>query len=132
LRCLQLTREYMLTRQQFQQPLTQFQALRFNYANMLTRFQAARLMVYKAASSLDQKSPEKVMNCSMAKCFATDVAFEISNNAMQLHGGYGYLHDYEIERMFRDLRVHQILEGTNEIMQEIIARHAFADGFLLE
>jgi alkylation response protein AidB-like acyl-CoA dehydrogenase len=89
---------------------------------MLTDFEAAKLMVYRAASMLDQHHQDAPMHCAMAKRFATDVAFRISDKAMQLHGGYGYLRDYQIERLFRDLRVHQILEGTNEIMREIIAK----------
>lgn len=122
LACLRLTQSYMHERKQFGKSLSQMQALRFYFADMLTEFEAARLMVYKAANALDEKSVEAPRLCAMAKRYATDVAFKISDKAMQLHGGYGYLNDYQIERIFRDLRVHQILEGTNEIMREIIAK----------
>jgi len=112
----------MNERRQFNQSLAQMQALRFYFADMMTDFEASRLMVYRAASLLDTNDPQAVRACAMAKKMATDAAFKIADKAMQLHGGYGYLRDYQIERIFRDLRVHQILEGTNEIMREIIAR----------
>lgn len=120
--CLQLTYNYLHERKQFEHTLSSFQALRFYYADMLTEFEAARLMVYRAAEALDRGDEKAPMYCAMAKRIATDIAFKISDKAMQLHGGYGYLSDYPIERIFRDLRVHQILEGTNEIMREIIAK----------
>ena len=120
--CLRLTHAYMHERKQFSHALSDFQALRFYFADMLTDFEAARLMVYRAADALDHGHEKAPMYCAMAKRLATDVAFKISDKAMQLHGGYGYLQDYPIERIFRDLRVHQILEGTNEIMREIIAK----------
>lgn len=123
--CLQLTRQYMLERSQFKQKLADFEALQFRYADMLTNLEASRLMVHRAANSLDSKDPNAIMYCAMAKRFATDHCFEITNQAIQLHGGYGYIREYPIERYFRDLRVHQILEGTNEIMRLIIARQAF-------
>lgn len=107
------------------------QALRFYFADMLTDYEAARLMVYRAAAAMDKGDPQAPMYCAMAKRMATDIAFNISDKAMQLHGGYGYLRDYQIERIFRDLRVHQILEGTNEIMREIIAKASLDDGFVL-
>lgn len=129
LACLQLSQAYMKERKQFGKPLTQMQALRFYFADMLTDFEAARLMVYRAAAALDKKDPQAPMYCAMAKRLATDVAFRISDKAMQLHGGYGYLRDYKIEKIFRDLRVHQILEGTNEIMREIIAKSTLDENF---
>ncbi|ASQ46310.1 acyl-CoA dehydrogenase family protein [Legionella clemsonensis] len=130
--CLRLTQQYMHERKQFGKSLTQMQALRFYFADMLTDFEAARLMVYRAADALDKNDVHAPMYCAMAKRLATDVAFRISDKAMQLHGGYGYLHDYQIERIFRDLRVHQILEGTNEIMREIIAKASLDDDYLIE
>ncbi|KTD25467.1 Acyl-CoA dehydrogenase [Legionella lansingensis] len=130
--CLRLTQQYMHERKQFGKPLTQMQALRFYFADMLTDFEAARLLVYRAADALDKNDTHAPMYCAMAKRVATDVAFRISDKAMQLHGGYGYLHDYQIERIFRDLRVHQILEGTNEIMREIIAKATLDEDYLIE
>ena len=93
---------------------------------MATELEAARLMVRRAASALDAGAPDATKLCAMAKRFATDAGFEVANQALQLHGGYGYLKDYPLERIVRDLRVHQILEGTNEIMRVIIAREMFA------
>ncbi len=122
--CLKLTKQYMHERKQFDVALTEHQALRFYFADMLTEYTAAQLMLYRAAQSLDAQEKNAPMLCAMAKRFATDVAFKISDKAMQIHGGYGYLQDYPIERFWRDLRVHQILEGTNEIMREIISKHA--------
>lgn len=127
--CLQMTQSYLSERKQFDRPLKDIQALRFYVADMLTHLEAARLLVYRAAYALDNKERYAPMYCAMAKRFATDVAFQISDKAMQLHGGYGYLHDYHIERIFRDLRVHQILEGTNEIMREIIAKSALDEEY---
>ncbi|WP_131783266.1 acyl-CoA dehydrogenase family protein [Legionella gresilensis] len=130
--CLRLAQAYLKERKQFGKPLTQMQALRFYFADMLTDFEAARLMVYRAADALDKQDKQAPMYCAMAKRLATDVAFRISDRAMQLHGGYGYLHDYQIERIFRDLRVHQILEGTNEIMREIIAKSVLDEEFFID
>lgn len=130
--CLRMTQNYLHERHQFHQPLSKLQALRFYFADMLTDFEAARLMVYRAADAMDKKEPHAPMYCAMAKRMATDVAFHISDKAMQLHGGYGYLHDYQIERIFRDLRVHQILEGTNEIMREIIAKASLDDEYTID
>lgn len=130
--CLRLTKSYLLERKQFGKSLSEMQALRFYFADMLTDYEAARLMVYRAAEALDNQDKHAPMYCAMAKRLATDVAFQISDKAMQLHGGYGYLRDYQIERIFRDLRVHQILEGTNEIMREIIAKCALDEGFLID
>jgi alkylation response protein AidB-like acyl-CoA dehydrogenase len=115
-------REYLGTRKQFGRTLSQFQALQFRLADMATDLEAARLMVHRAAQALDQGDPNATRLCAMAKRFGTDAAFEVANQALQLHGGYGYLRDYPLERIVRDLRVHQILEGTNEIMRVIIAR----------
>ena len=120
--CLEQAQKYMHERHQFQKSLTHFQALQFKVADMATNLEAARLMVYRAAYRLDQNHPDAPMFCAMAKQFATDHGFEICNQALQIYGGYGYLADYPIERYFRDLRVHQILEGTNEIMRLIVAR----------
>lgn len=119
---LDKARDYLLTRKQFGQALADFQALQFRLADMATELDAARLMVRRAAAALDARDPKATQYCAMAKRFATDVGFEVANQALQLHGGYGYLKDYPLERIVRDLRVHQILEGTNEIMRVIIAR----------
>jgi butyryl-CoA dehydrogenase len=127
--CLTLTRQYMLERTQFNHKLADFEALQFKYADMLTELEASRLMVHRAAVALDQKDHQAIMYCAMAKRFATDLCFAICNQALQLHGGYGYIREYPIERYFRDLRVHQILEGTNEIMRLMIAKQAFQNGF---
>lgn len=121
--CLEYSKAYLRAREQFGEPLAKKQALRFYFADMLTEFNAAQLMVYRAALALDKASPNAASMAAMAKRYATDAGFAISDKALQLHGGYGYLHDYPIERIFRDLRVHCILEGTNEIMREIIARN---------
>ena len=121
-KCLDLARDYMLERKQFGQRLADFQALQFKLADMATELEAARLMVHRAAASLDAGDPNATMYASMAKRFATDVGFKVCNDALQLHGGYGYIKEYSIERHLRDVRVHQILEGTNEIMRVIISR----------
>jgi len=115
-------RRHLGQRRQFGRPLGEFQALQFRLADMATDLEAARLMVRRAAAALDAGDPAATKLCAMAKRFATDAAFEVANQALQLHGGYGYLRDYPLERIVRDLRVHQILEGTNEIMRVIIAR----------
>jgi len=120
--CLEAAREYMNQREQFGKKLAEFQALQFKLADMATELDAARLMVHRAAASLDARDPEATLHCAMAKRFATDVGFRVCNEALQLHGGYGYLKAFPIERYLRDVRVHQILEGTNEIMRLIIAR----------
>jgi alkylation response protein AidB-like acyl-CoA dehydrogenase len=113
---------YASERQAFGQPINQFQALQFKLADMETELQAARVMLYAAASKLDRKAPDASKWSAMAKRFVTDIGFRVANDALQVHGGYGYLHDYGVEKLVRDLRVHQILEGTNEIMRVIIAR----------
>jgi len=120
--CLEAATSHMLQRQQFGQLLADFQALQFKLADMATELDAARLMVWRAARALDSDAPDKTQYCAMAKRFATDAGFKVCNDALQLHGGYGYIREFPIERIFRDLRVHQILEGTNEIMRVIIAR----------
>jgi alkylation response protein AidB-like acyl-CoA dehydrogenase len=120
--CLDATRTYMQERRQFGRKLADFQALQFRLADMATHLEAARLMVHRAAAALDSQAPDATMRCAMAKRYATDMCFQICDEALQLHGGYGYIRDYSIERYLRDLRVHRILEGTNEIMRVIIAR----------
>jgi alkylation response protein AidB-like acyl-CoA dehydrogenase len=114
---------YTADRKAFGQAINQFQALQFKLADMETELQAARVLLYSAASKLDRKAPDAGKWSAMAKRFVTDTGFAVANDALQLLGGYGYLHDYGIEKLVRDLRVHQILEGTNEIMRVIIARH---------
>ena len=113
---------YMSERKAFGQSLDRFQALQFRIADMATELEAARTFVHRAASALDAKSKDATRLCAMAKRFATDTGFEVANNALQLFGGYGYLADYGVEKIVRDLRVHQILEGTNEIMRLIVSR----------
>jgi alkylation response protein AidB-like acyl-CoA dehydrogenase len=112
----------MSVRAQFGKKLSEFQALQFRFADMATELEAARLMLWRAAASLDDGDPDATLHCAMAKRYATDAGFEVVNQALQLHGGYGYIKEYPVERYMRDLRVHQILEGTNEIMRVIIAR----------
>ena len=114
--------KYTSERKQFGKKINQFQVSQFKLADMSTDLEASKLMVYKAASSLDNKDINSTKYCAMAKRFATDACFNICNEALQLHGGYGYLKDFPLERVMRDLRVHQILEGTNEIMRLIISR----------
>lgn len=114
--------QYTGERQQFGKPISAFQNTQFKLADMATELDAARLMIYRAGDSIDKNDPNKSSHCAMAKRFATDLGSKIANDALQLHGGYGYLADYGIERIVRDLRVHQILEGTNEIMRVIISR----------
>ncbi len=106
----------------FGEPLAEKQAILFAIADMRTELHAARLMVRDGAQAVDEQAPDATMRCAMAKRFATDAGFDVANRALQLHGGYGYLQDYGIERVVRDLRVHQILEGTNEIMRLIVGR----------
>ncbi|MCO5084887.1 MAG: isobutyryl-CoA dehydrogenase [Rhizobiaceae bacterium] len=114
---------YAGERKAFGKTIDQFQALQFRLADMETQLQASRMLLYTAAAKLDRKTPDASKWSAMAKRFVTDTCFEVANDALQLHGGYGYLHEYGIEKLVRDLRVHQILEGTNEIMRVIIARH---------
>ena len=124
---LEAAQRYLGERTQFGKKLAEFQALQFRLADMATELEAARLMVWRAAAALDGGDPDATLHCAMAKRFATDAGFAICNEALQLHGGYGYLKDFPIERHLRDLRVHQILEGTNEIMRVIIARRLLAE-----
>ncbi len=131
--CLRMAKKYLFEREQFCHKLADFQVLQFKFAELMTEFETARLIVYKAAASLDKKQPKALLFCAMAKQHATDVGFSIANQVLQLFGGYGYLKEYSVERYFRDLRVHQILEGTNEIMRSIIAKQALLDeDFVIE
>lgn len=114
--------QYMGERKAFGKTLDQFQALQFKLAEMETSLQASRIFLRQAAWKLDTGAPDATKYCAMAKKFVTDVCFEVANEALQLHGGYGYLTDYGIEKVVRDLRVHQILEGTNQIMNLIVSR----------
>lgn len=113
---------YMKERKAFGKRLDEFQALQFRIADMATELEAARTFLWRAAAALDRKDADASMLCAMAKRFGTDVGFEVANEALQLHGGYGYLSEYGVEKIVRDLRVHQILEGTNEIMRLIVSR----------
>ena len=119
---LETAQSYVATRKQFGKSLDQFQNTQFKLADMATQLEAARLMVLRGAWAIDTGHPEKTKWCAMAKRLATDACFQIADEALQLHGGYGYLKDYPLERIVRDLRVHRILEGTNEIMRVITAR----------
>jgi alkylation response protein AidB-like acyl-CoA dehydrogenase len=114
--------QYAKERKAFGQAIADFQATQFKLADMATELEAARVFLYEAASRLDAKDPEATKFCAMAKRFVTDAGFKVANEALQIHGGYGYLADYEVERIVRDVRVNQILEGTNEIMRVIVAR----------
>jgi alkylation response protein AidB-like acyl-CoA dehydrogenase len=120
--------QYLKERKQFGKPIAHFQALQFKLADMATELVAARQLVRLAASKLDNGDLEATVYCAMAKRFATDVGFRVCDQALQLYGGYGYIKEYPMERYFRDVRVHQILEGTNEIMRVIIARRLLAEG----
>ena len=115
--------DYVRERRQFGQRIADFQATRFRLADMATELEAARLLVWRAAERLDRGAADAPAACAMAKRFATDVCYRVVDDALQLHGGYGYIREYGIERLLRDLRVHRILEGTNEIMRVIVARH---------
>jgi len=119
---LDKARQYMLERKAFGRAIGDFQALQFKIADMATELEAARLMVYRAADAIDRADPQAGMYSAMAKRLATDLGFRVCNEALQIHGGYGYLKDYGLEKLVRDLRVHQILEGTNEIMRVVISR----------
>jgi alkylation response protein AidB-like acyl-CoA dehydrogenase len=119
---LNRSKVYLQERQQFGEPLANFQALQFKLADMATELVAARQMIRLAAFKVDSGDPEATVYTAMAKRFSTDVGFRVCNDALQLHGGYGYMREYPLERYIRDNRVHQILEGTNEIMRVIIAR----------
>ncbi|HEX7075645.1 MAG TPA: acyl-CoA dehydrogenase family protein [Hyphomicrobiaceae bacterium] len=119
---LDKARDYVHERRAFGRQIADFQALQFKIADMATDLEAARLMIYRAADALDRADPQATMYSAMAKRYATDLGFDIVNQALQIHGGYGYLKDYGLEKLVRDLRVHQILEGTNEIMRVVISR----------
>ena len=118
---------YTGERRAFGRAIRDFQAIQFRLADMETELQAARVFLYQAAWKLDQGAPDATKHCAMAKRLVTDAAFKVANDALQLLGGYGYLADYGIEKIVRDLRVHRILEGTNEIMRVIIARALIAE-----
>ncbi|HBO81056.1 MAG TPA: acyl-CoA dehydrogenase, partial [Cupriavidus sp.] len=124
---LRAAHRYMHERQQFGKPLADFQVLQFKLADMATELVAARQIVRLAASKLDAGDAEASVYCAMAKRLATDVGFNVCNEALQIHGGYGYIREYPLERLLRDARVHQILEGTNEIMRVIVARRLLQD-----
>ncbi|MBF6337559.1 acyl-CoA dehydrogenase family protein [Nocardia abscessus] len=123
---LDKTVPYLAERHAFGKPLLRNQALQFELADMRIELEAARTLLWRAAAALDADAPDKVELCAMAKRFATDAGFEVANKALQLHGGYGYLTEYGVEKIVRDLRVHQILEGTNEIMRVVVARSLVA------
>ena len=124
---LDKTLAYMKERKAFGKPISDFQALQFRLADMETDLQSARVFLRQAAWKLDNQAPDATKHCAMAKRLVTDLSFRVANDALQLHGGYGYLSDYGIEKVVRDLRVHQILEGTNEIMRMIISRQMLAE-----
>ena len=124
---LAAARRHMLERRQFGRAIAEFQALQFKLADMATELVAARQMVRLAAAKLDAGAADAPVYCAMAKRFATDVGFQVCNDALQIHGGYGYIREYPLERWLRDVRVHQILEGTNEIMRVIVARRLLQD-----
>jgi alkylation response protein AidB-like acyl-CoA dehydrogenase len=116
-----------MDRTQFGTRIADFQATQFKLADMQTEIEAARQLLYSAARKLDAGEPDATSACAMAKRFVTDMGSKVANDALQIHGGYGYLAEYEVERIVRDLRVHQILEGTNEIMRVIISRKILSD-----
>ncbi|MEL6952134.1 MAG: acyl-CoA dehydrogenase family protein [Pseudomonadota bacterium] len=124
---LNMTLSYMAERRAFGKPIDQFQALQFRLADMEIELAAARSLLREAAHALDEKAPDATKRCAMAKKFVTETGSAVADQCLQLHGGYGYLADYGIEKIVRDLRVHQILEGTNEIMRLIVARQMLAD-----
>jgi alkylation response protein AidB-like acyl-CoA dehydrogenase len=119
---LETAQDYVKTRKQFGKPIGDFQNTQFKIADMATQLEACRLMVHRGAWAIDNAHPEKTKWCAMAKRLTTDACHQLADDALQLHGGYGYLKDYPLERIVRDLRVHRILEGTNEIMRVITAR----------
>ncbi|KAK5929503.1 hypothetical protein CgunFtcFv8_010728 [Champsocephalus gunnari] len=124
---VQLARDHLLVRKQFGETLSNNQYLQFKLAEMATKLVASRLMVREAATALQENRSDAVSLCSMAKLFATDECFNICNDALQMHGGYGYLKDYAVQQFVRDIRVHQILEGTNEVMRMIISRNLLTE-----
>ncbi|XP_072548275.1 isobutyryl-CoA dehydrogenase, mitochondrial-like isoform X2 [Salminus brasiliensis] len=124
---VQLARDHLCVRKQFGETLSNSQFLQFKLAEMATRLVASRLLVRQAAVALQEDRPDAISLCSMAKLFATDECFTICNQALQMHGGYGYLKDYAVQQFVRDIRVHQILEGTNEVMRMIISRNLLTE-----
>jgi len=126
-KALDLTLAYMGERKAFGRTIDSFQALQFRLAEMEVKLQSARTFLRQAAWKLDNKAPDATKFCAMAKMYVTDASFDVANQCLQLHGGYGYLADYGIEKIVRDLRVHQILEGTNEIMRLIVSRQMLAE-----
>ncbi|CAM4069460.1 acyl-CoA dehydrogenase family protein [Psychrobacter arenosus] len=128
---LETASNYVQERRQFGQPIGELQSVQFKLADMLTQTIAARQMLYLAANKVDKGDPQATAYCAMAKRISTDLSFEVANQALQLHGGYGYLNEYPLERHVRDLRVHQILEGTNEIMRVIVSKAMAQDDALL-
>ena len=127
---LETALNYVQERKQFGSAIAELQSVQFKLADMLTQTIAARQMLYLAANKVDQKHSDATTYCAMAKRLATDLSFAVANEALQLHGGYGYLNEYPLERHVRDLRVHHILEGTNEIMRVIVSRKMMSDGAL--
>jgi len=127
---LETATDYVKERSQFGSPIAELQSVQFKLADMLTQTITARQMLYLASSKVDQNNPQASAYCAMAKRLSTDLSFDVANEALQLHGGYGYLNEYPLERHVRDLRVHQILEGTNEIMRVIISRQLLQDDAL--
>jgi len=125
---IEQARAYMSERQAFGRTIGSFQALQFKLADMATDLVASRQMVRMAAAKLDASHADATVYCAMAKRFATDRCFDICNDALQIHGGYGYIKEYPLERYLRDTRVHQILEGTSEIMRVIVARRMLLEG----
>ncbi len=125
---LDAARDHARERRAFGRPLADNQAIAFKLADMATSLEASRLMVWRAAAALDGKEPDATLRCAMAKVFATEACWKIVDEALQIHGGYGYIRDYGLEQRLRDLRVHRILEGTSEIMRVIVSRQLLADG----
>jgi alkylation response protein AidB-like acyl-CoA dehydrogenase len=125
--CFDRARAHVRERRQFGRPIADFQNTQFRLADMATELEAARLLVWQAAAKLDAGAADAPTACAMAKRYATDIGFQVVDGALQLFGGYGYIHDTDIERYLRDLRVHRILEGTNEIMRVIVARRLLAE-----
>ena len=123
----EIAKKYSMERMAFSKPISSFQSIQFKLADLEIKLESARTFLYKAAWKLDKKDKDSTKFCALAKKLVTDNAFEVSNSALQILGGYGYLTEYKIEKIVRDLRVHQILEGTNEIMQLIIARHILSE-----
>ena len=124
---LNAAREYALQRSAFGRPIAENQSIAFKLADMATSLEASRLMVWRAAAALDAREPDATRRCAMAKVFATEACWQIVDDALQIHGGYGYIRDYGLEQRLRDLRVHRILEGTSEIMRVIVSRQLLAD-----